>query len=112
MAEEPPWTSADRLPSSRPRWEFPIVAGIVTAPSRLETARGVVPVGEFVHDPPDAGSVLPTRTATNGDVFESLDFPTPPPPTSTPRPAHYRDWLGAELVFRVRAMGTAVAALA
>ena len=54
---------------------------------------------------------VPLETATNGDVFESLDFIYTPTADVDAAAAHYRDSLGAELVFKVRAMGTTVAAL-
>ena len=47
----------------------------------------------------------------HGDVFESLDFIYTPTADVDAAAAHYRDSLGAELVFKVRAMGTTVAAL-
>lgn len=44
-------------------------------------------------------------------MFGSLDFVYTPTPDVDAAAAHYRDALGAELVFKVRAMGTTVAAL-
>jgi hypothetical protein len=44
-------------------------------------------------------------------MFGSLDFVYTPTPDVDSATAHYRDALGAELVFKVRAMGTTVAAL-
>lgn len=44
-------------------------------------------------------------------MFGSLDFVYTPTPDVDAAAAHYRDSLGAELVFKVRAMGTTVAAL-
>ena len=44
-------------------------------------------------------------------MFESLDFVYTPTPDVDAAAAHYRDALGAELVFKVRAMDTTVAAL-
>ena len=44
-------------------------------------------------------------------MFESLDFIYTPTADVDAAAAHYRDSLGAELVFKVRAMGTTVAAL-
>lgn len=44
-------------------------------------------------------------------MFESLDFIYTPTADVDAAAAHYRDSMGAELVFRVRAMGTTVAAL-
>ena len=44
-------------------------------------------------------------------MFESLDFIYTPTADVDATAAHYRDSLGAELVFKVRAMDTTVAAL-
>lgn len=44
-------------------------------------------------------------------MFGSLDFIYTPTTDVDAAAAHYRDALGAELVFKVRAMGTTVAAL-
>jgi hypothetical protein len=44
-------------------------------------------------------------------MFESLDFVYTPTADVDAAAAHYRDALGAELVFKVRAMDTTVAAL-
>jgi hypothetical protein len=44
-------------------------------------------------------------------VFESLDFIYTPTADVDAAAAHYHDSLGAELVFKVRAMGTTVAGL-
>lgn len=44
-------------------------------------------------------------------MFESLDFVYTPTADVDAAAAHYRGSLGAELVFKVRAMGTTVAAL-